>query len=232
MNADLRRRRRLRLALHPPPELGQRDTSLRYTDILFGFVIKELFVRIQNWPQLNTAVRWHLVVGTILVLGSWIGFRRSVYRPAYEVKFFNLPLFKFIIDQAMLILYFRIAVLTTVEGKELQVPEVLARDTNDLVVWIFVLYVVWDVLGLWMATATKAPVKPVGKREFLYPIMKDDKPQTPNWSGFFISAASLSLLAFLRLIASCLSPSGLFLGIAAVLLGYRWAKEMRTSWSS
>ena len=69
---------RWRAALHPVPEVGRIDTSLRYTDILFGFVIRELFLRLQNWPNLTAAVQWHLIVGTTLVLGSWIGYRRSL----------------------------------------------------------------------------------------------------------------------------------------------------------
>src|SRR6266404_5018759 len=107
---------RFRVALHPVPEPERFDTSLRYTDILFGFVIRELFLRIKNWPQLSGDVHWHLIVGTTLVLGSWIGFRRSLNRSVYQVKFFNLPLFRFIMDQLMLILYFRIAVLTSADG--------------------------------------------------------------------------------------------------------------------
>src|ERR1700722_10238927 len=103
---------RLRLALHPKPELERFDTSLVYTDILFGFVIWELFRRLQNGTLLDPAVLLQPIVGTTLVLGSWIGFRRSLYRPIYQVKFFNLPLFRFIADQLMLILYFRVAVLT------------------------------------------------------------------------------------------------------------------------
>ena len=90
---------RWRVALHPIPQVGRIDTSLRYTDILFGFVIRELFLRLQNWPDLTAAVRWHLIVGTTLVLGSWIGYRRSLNRSSYEVKFFNLPLARFIVDQ-------------------------------------------------------------------------------------------------------------------------------------
>lgn len=128
---------RLRLVLHPPPQPGQVDTSLRYTDILFGFVIRELFLRIQNWFQLDAAVRSHLIVGATLVLGSWIGYRRSLNRSSYEVKFFNLPLFRFILDQLMLILYFRIAVLTS-GGTESRAPSVLATETIELVFLVFV----------------------------------------------------------------------------------------------
>jgi hypothetical protein len=37
---------RLRLVFHPKPELERFETSLVYTDILFGFVIWELFRRL------------------------------------------------------------------------------------------------------------------------------------------------------------------------------------------
>ena len=61
--------------------------------------------------------QWQLIVAAVLVLGSWIGFRRSIHRSQYEVKFFNLPFLMFIADQLMIILYFRIATLTDIRGK-------------------------------------------------------------------------------------------------------------------
>lgn len=223
---------RLRVMLHPVPEVGRVDTSLRFTDILFGFVIRELFLRLQNWPELETAVRWHLIVGTTLVLGSWIGFRRSLNRSSYEVKFFNLPLFRFLIDQLMLILYFRIAVLASVDGSELPAASVLATNTTELVMWVFVLYVVWDLLGIWMAKA-KMP-GPDGKKKQLYPVVRDnkmtDERQRADLAGLMISASSLALLVILRLSVGCFDPNWLFIAIIALLLAYRWAKETRTSW--
>jgi hypothetical protein len=81
-------------------------------------------------------------------LGSWIGYRRSLNRSSYEVKFFNLPLVRFIVDQGMLVLYFRIAVLTKVDGSDSPVASVLVTDTARFVVYVFILYVVWDFLGI------------------------------------------------------------------------------------
>src|SRR5438132_902411 len=104
-------RERLRRVVSPPAEVSKVDTGLRFTDILFGFVIRELFLRLQNWATLPWFVRWQLIAGTALVLGSWIGFRRSLNRSSYELKFFNLPLLRFVLDQLMVILYFRVAVL-------------------------------------------------------------------------------------------------------------------------
>jgi hypothetical protein len=138
----------LRLALHPFPEIEKADTSLRYTDILFGFVIRELFLRLQNFPELDSYTQWHLLIGTTLVLGSWIGFRRSLNRSGYTVKFFNLPFFKFLLDQSMLVLYFRLAATTAVDPTFVVPDPSLAVRTIELVTYIFGLYLGWDILGI------------------------------------------------------------------------------------
>lgn len=224
-----------RVAIHPEPELEKFDTSLRYTDILFGFVIKELFLRLQNWMQLDRAVQLHLVVGTTLVLGSWIGFRRSLYRSSYQVKFFNLPLFRFIADQLMLILYFRVAVLTDPTGKTLMPASDIADSTVKLLIYVFALYLLWDVLGIWMAKAKVSAAD--GKKAPRYPNASNGKDpqitgqeQIPNWWGLIISATGLALLLLFWLFRSCLSPVGEFISATAWLLLYRWLKEIRTSW--
>jgi hypothetical protein len=217
-----------RVAIHPEPELEKFDTSLRYTDILFGFVIRELFLRLQNWMQLDRAVQLHLVVGTILVLGSWIGFRRSLYRSSYQVKFFNLPLFRFIADQLMLILYFRVAVLTDAAGKTSVPIRDLANSTTKLLMYVFILYALWDLLGIWMAKAKTRGAD--SKKAPRYPDQASGKEQTPNWWGLLISATGLGLLILFWLFRDCLGPKGEFLVATVWLLSYRWLKEMRTSW--
>jgi hypothetical protein len=135
----------LEFAIKPKPALEEFDTGLRYTDILFGFVLRELFIRLQHWTQIEWDVRLHLIVGTILVLGSWIGYRNSVYRSSYQLKFFNIPLFRFIIDQIMLITYFRMASLTSAPQDFINTPQKyegnLLSDTALLVVIVFFLYV-------------------------------------------------------------------------------------------
>jgi hypothetical protein len=221
----------LRDLFYPVPEPEKLDTGLLYTDILFGLVIGELFVRLQKWTQLNGAVRWHLIVGTTLVLGSWIGFRRSRYRSGYQLKFFNLPLLRFLIDQLMLILYFRVAVLTEVGGKESPGAADLARSTAKLVMFVFILYAFWDVLGMCIAKAkTKGGD---GTKKPLYPVVKDsvmtNEEQKINWVGFYITAGSLGLFVVVWFLADRFKPNLLFLATTAILLVYRWAKEIRTS---
>lgn len=223
-------RERLRAIFHPFPEAQKADTSLRYTDILFGFVIRELFLRLQNWPGLDASTRLHLVAGTVLVLGSWIGYRRSLNRSTYEVKFFNLPLFKFVTDQLMLISYFQVAVLTPVDGKTVITPEVLAFQTVSLIVQIFVLYLIWDVLGLWMAKSKLSD----GRSR--YPVLDGQKlteaPVEPDWTGFSITAAILVVLVTIRAFEARFLPWGLLFVTIVLLLTYRFLKEIRTSWRS
>jgi hypothetical protein len=210
----------------PPAEVGRLDTALRYTDILFGFVIKELFSRLQNWPDLPVEVRWHLVVGTTLVLCSWIGYRRSQNRTLYEVKFFNLPLARFIVDQLMLILYFKLAVMTELDGSNALGTEDLVTGTLNLVLLVFCLYAVWDVLGICMAFAKDR--SPLDRRWVAkYPVIGEgNTPATPDWRGMWITLGCLALIGSFR----CLVPvSHALAALLAILLIYRWAKEMRTT---
>lgn len=217
----------------PKPE--KHDTSLRYTDILFGFVIRELFVRLQDWPQLTIDVRLHLIVGTTLVLGSWIGFRRSLSRSEYQLKFFNLPLLRFLVDQLMLILYFRIAVLTPYSSGNQsasgsQVEPNLAQHTHFLVFLVFCLYLVWDGLGIIMALARIHSGVDSGNP--LYPRLSTDgtpKAQPPNISGSLITAVCLLSFGLLWWFENCVTPWILSVSDILLLLAYRWIKEIRTS---
>jgi hypothetical protein len=226
--------RALRLALHPIPEVEKIDTSLRYTDILFGFVIRELFLRLKNFPELDASVQWHLIVGTTLVLGSWVGFRRSLNRSSYTVKFFNLPLFKFFLDQAMLVLYFRLAVMTDVDPNIAVGDPMLAVRTTELIAYVFILYLGWDVLSIWMARAMYRRGASAGKPR--YPGVVDQEMtnnrQPPDWIGFVITAVFAVAFVILSWTGRGLDSSYLSLSAIASLLVYRFAKEFRTSLKS
>lgn len=237
--------------LHPTPEVARLDTSLRYTDILFGFVIREIFLRLQYWQHLNRYIWLHLGVCLALVLGSWIGYRRSLNRSSYEVKFFNLPLFRFLIDQGMLILYFQIAGSTPQDlGKPLTSPtekpavapdpSVLVQNTVQLLVLIFFLYLIWDALGKWMVFSKVSRQEPL---EYRYPKITDNlsenkvldkgKRQDPDWTGlcitfvFFLLFLGLEYLLWVKW--TRLSPVPAFVVAILLLLIYRLVKEIRTT---
>jgi hypothetical protein len=232
---------RLRVILTPPAVITQGSTGLTFTDILFGLVISELFLRLQKWLVLPWYIRWHLVVGAALVLGSWIGFRRSVHRTKYELKFFNLPLFRFLADQLMVLFYFRVAVLTALDGTNPPPAVSLAQTTSTLLVYVFLLYVIWDLLGVWMSVAPLLGAR-IGKKP-RYPKVDDDRGgmmdqrEQPNWSGLTISTVVLLCFVALAWVIRSERPTesqaAWLLGVAvALLLMYRLLKEIRTSWQS
>ena len=221
---------------------GKADTGLRFTDILFGFVIRELFLRLQDWNDLAWSLRCQLLTATVLVLGSWIGFRRSLHRTTYEIKFFNLPLWRFVLDQIMVILYFKVSVLLPQDPNETSRPATadLTRSTLAILVLIFVLYALWDLLGIWMAKAKDRSIAlpPAPPK---YPKLdeagkeKTTESDTPNWPGLAVSAVALVLLALLWLVADTIDVTNriavlMFILATLVLVGYRFAKEVRTSW--
>jgi hypothetical protein len=207
----------IKTLLSPPAELSKRDTGLRFTDILFGFVIRELFLRLQNWSELAGYVRWQLIVATVLVLGSWIGFRRSLNRTDYELKFFNIPLWRFVLDQAMLVLYFYIATLTPSSPSNVTpTPSSLAHSTAQIIFVVFALYAAWDILALVMGYLNK------------YTAAKKD------WPGFVITLAGLGLAAALYFLMSFgdlggARPTTIFILAGVLLLAYRFAKEVRST---
>jgi hypothetical protein len=217
-------------ALHPVPEVDRQDTGLRYTDLLFGFVVREIFIRLQNWPHLPAAARLQLLAVTVMVLGSFIGYRRSLNRSTYAVKFFNLPFWRFVVDQLMLVLYFRLVVLTEYPWTGKQDLRGLSAHTATLVLVVFVLYLLWDGLGAWMASA-RMPGSG-GKTVPRYPAIDRETNQPTGLAaavdvpGLWITVLAFVAVALVRIGGN----SGWVLpALIAVLLGYRWIKEIRTS---
>lgn len=208
---------RLSDAFLPPAKQDAPDTGLRFTDILFGFVIKELFLRLQDWSALPAFVKWQLVAGSALVLGSWVGFRRSLKRTEYDIKFFNLPLARFAVDQLMLILYFRVAILTPYPyGDHASVdPGALTDSTVKALMYVSALYLLWDLLGLLMAYSSK------------YEVEKDWRGAAITLVFFGLSALVFELARDSKIDAG--DAEHWLMGATAVLLLYRFAKEIRTT---
>jgi hypothetical protein len=205
-------------ALCPPASDDKANTSLTLTDILFGLVISQLFVRLPHWATLPTVARLQLVVGVTLVLGSWIGYRRSLNRSKYDVKFFNLQFFRFVIDQAMILFYFRIAILIPNSAHPHVAPGAVTQATIKAVWLVFLFYLAWDVGAIAMGLSPKYP-----------------KALT-DWVGFAITVVFASAFTILYVwgtsgerLAGDGVTSRLALTIGLVLL-YRWLKEVKTSW--
>lgn len=210
-------RQDLKAIISPPAEeTGSRETGLTFTDILFGFVLMELFVRLAHTGSLPRFAFLQLFAATVLVLGSWIGFRRSLSRSSYELKFFNLPLARFVLDQAMVVLYFHVATLTP-EPWSRRAPGPLAHATATALFAIFCLYFVWDLGGIWMGLAPKYP-----KQEATLggPLIT------------FFGLAGSAYLCFIPAYAPMRGPEAdqIFIAAIILLLLYRFAKEIRSSY--
>lgn len=129
-------------------------TGLRFTDVLFGFVFKEIFFRLADWSKIDgegaNLVRVHLLLAAAVTIGSYVGFRKSTQRADPVLRFINLPMIRFVVDQAMVVMYFVLATRTSDDVAE--IPGVSsgswARDSIVAVIAVFVLYVVWDILSL------------------------------------------------------------------------------------
>ena len=224
--------------MSPEATVSKAQTALTFTDVLFGFVIFELFTRIAHINTLAGYLQAQLILAATLVVASWIGFRTSLNRPKWEIKFINLPLARFLLDQAMVVLYFRVATLMPVPltgGLSFPQPGPLVHDTLIALLSIFVLYALWDVGAMWMANAplllrTESPKYPK--------VDADDKRTTAkvrtDWPAFVITVVVLLMIAFTWLIfpgtnLDQRTAMYIFIGLTVLLLLYRFAKQIKTT---
>lgn len=137
------------------------DTGLRFTDVLFGFALREIVLRLVKFDDLTTATRIHLALAAVVILGSYIGFRNSQKRGKFKLRFFNLAVVRFALDQSMVFLYFWLALYFSTDRDpvtgELQLPssEHLLQFDARTISAIFVLYLLWDLTSQWMARSGK-----------------------------------------------------------------------------
>jgi len=225
--------------ISPKATVSKAQTALTFTDVLFGFVIFELFTRIAHINTFPGYVQAQLVLAATLVVASWIGFRTSLNRPRWEIKFINLPLARFILDQAMVVLYFRAATLTPVPltaGITIPKSGPLVHDTLLALAGIFVLYALWDVGAMWMANAPLVlrTEKPKYPKVDANDNPTNDKVRT-DWPAFVITFGALLVivaLAFWIFPGTNLDEGtavNLFIGVTILLLLYRFAKQIKST---
>ncbi len=196
-------------------DLDKKDTGLRFTDVLFGFVFKEIFFRLADWNSIDgdgaPIVKAHLVLAAVVTMSSYVGFRKSLSRADYKLKFFNLPMIRFVVDQMMVVLYFVLATRTPDD------PELLSgeyagnwpRDSIGIVLAIMVLYVAWDALSALMASA--------GYVEVGF-----------KWSGLAISVFFTGAVTLMLVVASGDDRGrAMLLVTAGIMILYRVAKDQR-----
>lgn len=200
---------------HRTPAVDDSSVGITFVGVLFALVIGEVFTGLRDLRSIAPASWGHLVVAIILTLTSWIGYHNSVNRPRYLIRFPNLPLLQFVLDIGMVVTYWLAAVTV-----ELRTPagaiDPDATPEAKCVAAAFVLYVLWDWVGLRIRHNLEYKRRPLGK----------DQPARRHvtWIAAAIAVAGWVLVEFLdpRTTVGVLVVDGL---LVALLIGFRLAKE-------
>lgn len=209
------------------------DTGLQFTDVLFGFALSEIVLRLVKWTQLTNAARMHLGLAAITILGSYIGFRNSQKRGRFRLRFFNLVTLRFLFDQTMVFFYFWLALYIPLDedkttGTLTRIPDArdLLRFDARVVFGIFALYLGWDLISQWMAASgkyftQKATAGPPPTSE----VRLEAKGYRTMTTGFGVAAA-LAVLIFThsKEPADAEAMAGI-IGLISIMVGYRMVKD-------
>lgn len=152
-----------RITATAPEYVGESHTGVTFVNVLFGIVVsvivvglaKDISDAVQDVSSLRETRLFHLGVGVVVTVGSWIGYHSSQHRPQLRIKFVNLPLWQFMLDVSMVFIYFLI--LQFAEQSRVSSAPILAdvqqptafvaddaRPEAVLVAIAFLLYVLWD----------------------------------------------------------------------------------------
>jgi hypothetical protein len=130
-----------------PHQLDDKLVGITFIDVLFALVIGQLlqpFATTRHVPLAGTA---HLLVGGVVTIASWIGYHNSLSRPHYVIRFVNLPLAQFLIDIALVVVYWLLAI--TAEGANPAIPRPTSAVPEARYVAVaFLLYGAWDLVAL------------------------------------------------------------------------------------
>ncbi|HEY5011983.1 MAG TPA: hypothetical protein VIK61_04665 [Acidimicrobiia bacterium] len=139
----------------PELETGPNRSNLAFINILFGLVVTQAVLALTNelvrrydsgtWKAVAETRLSHLAVAIAVTTLSWIGYHQSQNYPPFLIKFFNIPLWYFVLDVTMVIAYYLVVATAEKHGIANSVPD--ARPEACLVAFVFVLYFASDWLG-------------------------------------------------------------------------------------
>jgi len=200
-----------------PSGTDDADTRIRFNDVVFGIVIAKIFNEAAVIETLPWPVRTHLLLAFVVTLGSYIGYRKSLKRSKYTVAFFNLPLFQFILGLGMIYFYYRLSATPDVSvtpGGTAKPPVNVNPGFDAITVFfVFVLYVVWDLVSLLMRKK--------------YSEIKFSVSRTIVTGAFLLLSAIVLLFANSELLPrdSVIAVIVVDLLLVAIALAYRWVKD-------
>lgn len=199
-------------------EKDERLVGLSFIEVLFAIVVARALDPLADFPKLPGVGLSHLAVAGVLTIASWIGYHNSWNRPRYFIRFPNLPLGQFLVDAALVVTYWLTAVWAEGSGSELG-RVASARPEAVLVAVSFVLYVIWDRIGLAIRNSERYEARPKDK----------DVPRRRHVTEVF-AAATLVMAGVVSLLdpASTTAIVMVDLVLIAVIIGFRFAKEAFT----
>ena len=147
---------------HRRPTVDESSVGITFVGVLFALVIGEIFTALRDVSSIAPASWAHLGVAGVLTLTSWIGYHNSVNRPRYLIRFPNLPLAQFMLDIAMVVIYWLAAVTVELRDRHGDVVPDATPETR-CVAAAFLLYVTWDFVGRQIRADTEYKRRPIGK---------------------------------------------------------------------
>ena len=130
------------------PRVDERTVGIGFIDVLFGLVIANVLQPFAHVGSVPTVGRVQLVLAGVLTVTSWIGYHNSWNRNRYFIDFPNLPFFQFLVEVALVVLYFLIAITAPSTKTSLSNRDFSVVLVSSFVAATFVLYSIWDRLAL------------------------------------------------------------------------------------
>lgn len=130
-------------------QVDDRLAGINFIEVLFALVVARTLEPIAHYQRIP-AVGWsHLVTAGVLTIASWIGYHNSQNRPRFFIRFRSplTPLAQFVIDVALVVIYWLTAISAEGTGSRLG-DDPSARPETLLVLLAFILYCFWDEVGV------------------------------------------------------------------------------------
>ena len=200
-----------------PTSIDETRVGLSFIEVLFALVVARALDPLANYSKIPGVGLSHLAVAFVLTVTSWIGYHNSWNRPRYFIRFANLPLWQFVIDVLLVVMYWFTAV--SAEGTGTGLGETVSARPETLCVAIaFTLYCAWDQVGFAIRRSDlyekSPPSRDVPRRRYV----------TRWYSVIAIAFAAIVWTVDPRsstaiIVVDCL--------LITVILAFRFTKEMR-----
>lgn len=146
------------------PQFVERDVGGTFLDLLFGFVVADIFQQAVS-SGFSGARTAQLILAGVVTITSWLGYHQSRGRTPFRLEYFNLPMLQFTVHLGLIVVFFRLAERSEPIGPT---RSATAVPESILVVVTFALYTTWE-------TSSKVVWR---TRRYL-----DALPRTPKWDA-------------------------------------------------